>query len=162
MVFLIDSPKWGLKKVFIDEEDIPLAIKYNWHVQFDGYNFYCRRNAYDNSKKSGRAVITMHREIMGFPKGKLIDHINGNSLDNRKENLRICTNTENCRHCRKQRNSKMKYKGITKIINGSGWVARIGVNNKRIYLGYYNTEEEAYAVYCKASKKYHGEFGRIE
>jgi hypothetical protein len=98
---------------------------------------------------------------MGNPSEKVVDHINCNTLDNRRENLRLCNQSENIRNARKNFQGKNPYKGVSLYKPTNRWRARIQVNDKTIYLGYYDTPEKAYEAYVAASKKYHGEFGRI-
>jgi hypothetical protein len=106
-------------------------------------------------------VITLHRFIMNIPKEMEVDHINGDTLDNRKVNLRVCTKSENNCNRKINQNNTSGYKGVSYKMSRHKWCAKIGVNNKNIHLGYFDSPEEAYAAYCIASKKYHGEFGRI-
>jgi hypothetical protein len=90
-----------------------------------------------------------------------IDHINGNTLDNRKANLRICTRAENNCNIKRRKNNTSGYKGVSFDKRKKKWSAYISKNYKHYFLGYFVTPEEAYIAYCKASKKYHGEYGRI-
>jgi hypothetical protein len=90
-----------------------------------------------------------------------VDHINGNTLDNRRSNLRVCTHAENMRNRRKNSNSSSGYKGVFWDNHYKKWSSYIRVNNKRIYLGRFDDSKVAYEAYVAASKKYHGEFGRI-
>ena len=92
----------------------------------------------------------------------IIDHKFGNTLDNRKENLRRCTQKENARNSEISIRNKSGYKGVTWSNNKNKWRSRILVDRKEIFLGYFNDPKEAYQKYCEANKKYYGEFGRIE
>jgi len=132
-------------KFLIDKEDIGILGDKFWYLQNTGYV---------NNKKG----IPLHRLIMNCPKGKYIDHINGNKLDNRKANLRICTNAENLRNRAMTKKNKSGYKGVHWSNRYKKWVASIGKNYKVFVLGQYNTPEEAYAAYCKAAMELHGEF----
>lgn len=85
-----------------------------------------------------------------------VDHINHNTLDNRRENLRLCTHTQNNQNAKKKGYSKNKYKGITKQDNK--WIARIRYKGKNLYLGRFKTEEEAHIAYCEAGRKYQREY----
>ena len=95
-----------------------------------------------------------------WPTSDAIDHINGNPRDNRISNLRAATNKENARNCKLPRNSSTGAKGVTR--QQGKFRVRIKVNMRKLHLGYYNTLEEAKAAYAAASRKYHGEFGRVE
>ena len=89
-----------------------------------------------------------------------IDHINHNKLDNRIENLREATNSQNKMNRKRQRNSTSGYKGVVYSKRWKCWRARIGVAKTRLHLGSFKTPEEAYRTYCSAIQKYHGEFAR--
>lgn len=91
-----------------------------------------------------------------------IDHINGDRADNRISNLRLCDDSQNQFNVSKKTGVfTSSYKGVGFHSRSKKWRARIRVRNKRIELGYFDTQEEAYAAYCEASKIYHGEYGRV-
>lgn len=92
-----------------------------------------------------------------FPKNQ-IDHINGIKDDNRIQNLRLATASENMINRKIFKNSKSPYKGITFHKNQKKWTAKIQVNKKRLWLGSFNSAEDALLAYNEASKKYHGAF----
>jgi hypothetical protein len=103
--------------------------------------------------------VTMHRLIIhGLDKsGGCTDHKDGNRLDNRRCNLRSCTNKENTRNTRIAKNNSTGFKGIRKTKNGR-WNARITANMKEIHIGNYATMEEAAAAYDAASLIHHLDF----
>lgn len=92
---------------------------------------------------------------------KMIDHINENKGDNRIENLRSATNAENMRNMGKTKRNSTGFKGVTYNKKLKKYVASIGYNMKSIYLGLYNSAEEAHAAYCKAAKELHGPFSKV-
>jgi hypothetical protein len=154
-------------KVLIDDEDYEIIKKYKWkYKNRSDCLIYFYDTIYDPIKyintKNGSIEITLHREILGckYNDGKIVDHISGNTLDNRKCNLRRATNKQNSRN-RKNVNPT-GFKGVIYRTNCKKWQARIWTDIKRVSLGYYNTPQEAHTAYCEASKKYHGEFGRTE
>ena len=98
----------------------------------------------------------MSRVIMNCPKGKEVDHKNGNTLDNRHSNLRVCTHQENCRNRRPNKNCVSSYKGVS-WFKGK-WTAIINCNGKHRYLGRFKNEIDAAKAYDKAAKKAFGEF----
>jgi len=98
MEIILKSPKYGEKKVLIDDEDYGKIKNYTWCLSFDPTinGFYVTALTPFVNKK--RKSLKIYRIIMDEPKGKKVDHIDGNTLDNRKTNLRICTNRQNCRN----------------------------------------------------------------
>lgn len=103
------------------------------------------------------ALKKLHRVVMGTTDPDiLVDHINHNPLDNRKENLRLCTTSENKRNSVKQTLGTSRFKGVH-LYQGKWW-AKITVSGKRVYLGRYDTEEQAAKAYVDAAQIHHGEF----
>ena len=93
---------------------------------------------------------------------KYIDHIDGNSTNNRIENLRAATQSQNAGNSIMSKNNTSGYKGVTFRKDTKKWKAAVMVNRKHISLGSYLTKEEAYAAYVAGSQKYFGEFARAE
>lgn len=89
----------------------------------------------------------MHRALMKTPRGKKTDHINGDRLDNRKSNLRICTNKQNARNNRKQSNASSKYKGVTYYRESRNYKAQINADYKVRHLGMFDNERHAALAY---------------
>jgi hypothetical protein len=100
-----------------------------------------------------------NNQVSNCPDDKIVDHINGNTLDNRKINLRICTAGENNCNQRKRSDNTSGYRGVSYNKEKKRWVAYISKNGKRYSLGYFFDIEKAHVAYCIASEKYHGEFG---
>ena len=96
---------------------------------------------------------------MSPPDNMEVDHINGDKLDNRKENLRVCTHRENGKNQKISINNTSGYKGV--FANHKNWQAVIGVDGKPIYLGTYPSPEKAAEAYDVAAKKYHGDFANL-
>ena len=112
-----------------------------------------------NRKNGSERTVYMHRWIMNAPKGMVVDHINHNGLDNRKENLRFATNAENSRYARKTKNKfSSNYKGVHYIKKVKRWRAMITFEGKTIYVGQYKDEISAAKAYDRAAKKYFVEF----
>ena len=147
------------KVAIVDEEDYEKINVYKWCAIKCKTTWYAARNNYVSKGK--QKLLRMHREILNAPLNIQVDHINGNGLDNRKENLRLCTHQQN-QHNKKhpQKNNKFKIKGVHYCKNLNKFRARIGFNNKSIHLGYFNVLGDADSAYRIAEEKYFGEFVR--
>lgn len=95
---------------------------------------------------------------MNPAKGFVVDHINGNGLDNRRENLRISTQAQNLWNAKKHKDSSSIYKGVSKRRNDTNWSARIMKNGKAQHIGMFTTETEAASAYNRVAKELFGEF----
>lgn len=158
--FLIQSKKYGDKEVIIDIEDWDKIKKYKWYVRFDQSinNFYVVTNIYHPK----HIQLSIHREIMNIKESKLqVDHINHNTLDNRKNNLRICSCLENVRNKRIYKINSSGYKGVCWHKRIGKWYTQIEVNKKNIYIGQFDDKIKAALAYNKAAKQYFGEFANL-
>lgn len=135
-------------RALIDLEDVDNIKMYKWF--FDGR--YVR-----NSNKQ-----KLHRTIINVSEEKIIDHINHNTLDNRKSNLRICTQNDNAKNKSKQINNTSGVTGVSWYKKYEKWRVRIQVNNKDILIGYFDDKEEAIKARKEAEIKYFGEFRNKE
>ena len=146
-------------RLLIDESDYDRIIKRTWRIQTASV----KKGKYYFMSHEGKHSILLHRFIMGsiLRDGKVIDHINGNTLDNRKCNLRTCTMTENSRNRKICYNNKTGYKGVYYVEKRKQFRARIMVDKKRILIGCFKNPEDAYQAYCEAAVKYHGEFAHF-
>jgi len=139
-VFLNHRAK-GQFATLIDTEDLPKIKEFpnNWNVNFQNSD-----HIYVVTTLGGQS-FRMHRIINECPTDKMVDHINGNTLDNRKANLRNVTGKENQQNRSKgaQRNSKSGIRGVCWVGQRNKWRADIKVDGKRIYLGLFDTKEEA-------------------
>ena len=147
----------------VDDEDFEWLNQWKWqlHVDRKGNLKY----AVHMMKIKGKIkAIRMHRLIMKCKKGFQVDHIDGNGLNNKAANLRICSNSENSRNRSKNRNNTSGFKGVHKeyiTCNHVMYRASITKNRKKIFLGLFINPIEAAKVYNKAALKYHGEFARL-
>jgi hypothetical protein len=138
--------------VLVDDEDFEWLNRWRWKLENRSNKYACR---FDSTIRN---TILMHRIIMQTPKGKQTDHINHNGLDNRKENLRVCTCAENSMNQNIQKRNKYGYKGIRKI--GKKWQAYITLNKKWIHIGVYLSAEDAAKAYDKTAISLFGDFAK--
>lgn len=106
------------------------------------------------------STLFLHRAIMTPPEGFVVDHINGDGLDNRRSNLRVATVAQNNLNSRVRRDSRSGLKGAHYDAKTGSHYARIKVDGRYIHLGTFATAEEAANAYAEASAKYHGPYGR--
>jgi hypothetical protein len=142
----------------VDDEDYKKLASLRWYASIgvDG-NVRARRTGWINKKM---VHVFMSRTILNAPQGKYVDHINGDPLDNRKCNLRLCSPLENSHNAKISKDNKYGYKGIV-LTKYKRWGARIYPNKKIKWLGTYNTKEEAALAYNEAAKKYFGGFAKL-
>jgi hypothetical protein len=139
------------QNAIVDDEDFEYLNQWKWFIFNSRGILYVMRREYHkriNGKQKYQNIF-MHRLLMNPPKNMVIDHLNRNSLDNRKVNLRICTHRENLQNTKKT--NKYGYLGIDKRHNR--YAAIIGLNNKKIYVGSYETKLEAYNAYINKSNE---------
>ena len=149
------------KYAIVDQDDYYWLSEYKWYASRDFNKFYAIRTGPNRNGKSGK-TIRMHREVAKTPHGMECDHINGDSLDNRKANLRSATHLQNSWNRKKsQRIGYSKYKGITFDKASQKWMTMICVDGRRIFLGTFEDEIQAVKAYDKAAKKHFGEFAKL-
>lgn len=144
---------------YIDTADYPLVKDYRWRaVAFHrSCTFYARANF---GNRPHRSTIFMHRLLL--PGALLsIDHKDGNGLNNRRDNLRPATQSQQTANCSKRTNvlTASRFKGVSK--SGERFYAYVRINGKRKHLGTYSTEAEAALAYDEAAKKHFGEFASL-
>lgn len=145
---------------------IPLGVNAK-----DGYAIVDKKYAYlakDNWRIThyGYAIRSkdkklLHRLIVNTSKGRVIDHINGNTLDNRLTNLRECTQSDNAKNQKLNIRNKTGYKGVYFDKRYKKYIASVNSNYKKIHAGVYLTAEEAAKAYNKLALELHGEFARL-
>lgn len=141
----------------VDDEDYDKLMSYgSWYASVGG------RTAYASVKKQinyKRVTYKMHRIIMGVPEHLMVDHINHNGCDNRKENLRICTQRENTMNITMLSNNKSGVRGVSYSKTANKWHSIIRVCGERIHLGWWSDFEDAVSARKEAEKKYGYFFG---
>lgn len=141
----------------VDAEDYEAINAHRWYMN-SGY-------AMRSVKVDGKWRLTqMHRAIMNAPQHLQVDHINRDRLDNRKGNLRLCAPMGNAANTPSRIGSSSKYKGVNLFKRSKkphGWVAEIQHNRKRLYIGVFDTEEEAARARDKKAVELHGEFAYL-
>ncbi len=147
-----------MKKIFLSNGDFTLVSNEDY-IFLVGYNWWITCNGgYAKGSVEGKDQ-TLHRIVakrMGIDLSNQIDHTNGNKLDNRRENLRSATPSQNVANSDSYKNNKSGYKGVSKRKNK--WRAQIQKVGIQYHLGLFDTPEEASNAYVKAAEQLHGEF----
>jgi len=150
----------GPRYAKVDPEDYERLAAYEWYYIKGKHNFYAARAS--PVPKSGKTrIVSMHRDVIDVPEGMLVDHVNRDSVDNRKANLRPATHAQNACNRKKFRAGTSKYKGVTFRKASGKWAARICTERKHIHLGCFENESDAAKAYDNAARKYHGEFAAL-
>lgn len=139
----------------VDDVDADLAA-FKWSVTGG-------RATYAGRRSNGKYSL-MHRGVMErvlnrtLSDKEICDHINGNSLDNRRQNLRLVTSSQNAINRRIGKHSTSGFKGVSWNKNAGKWQAYICINGKQSHLGYFTDPATAHAAYCEAGREHFGEF----
>ena len=139
---LYDCRQNKIGEAIIDIDDIEKVKNYKWRLGKGGTS---RSKCSSISTGNGKETYTnsLHRHIMDCPPGMYVDHINGNRFDNRKSNLRICTNQENCFNNTKLSTNTSGYKGGNYDKSRNKWVSEIKFSGKKIFIGRFDNIEDA-------------------
>lgn len=142
----------------VDDEDFELVSRWSWCAFPSNGNIYAMART---SRKDGpRRSIFMHRVINKTPGPLHTDHINGDTLDNRRANLRSVTRAQNQWNRRPDREGTSKFRGVSWQAKSGKWLAMIQANKKRRYLGLFSNERDAAQAYASAAAELFGEFNR--
>lgn len=141
------------KVALVDDDDFEWLNQWKWYAN----NNYATRNIYGSKK----TTITMHRLIMKTVGSKIcVDHIDGNRLNNQRQNLRLATKSQNAANKFATKGTS-KYLGVWWNKQGNGWQAEVKKNYIKFYVGIYKDEKEAALAYNAAAIEKHGEFARL-
>jgi hypothetical protein len=141
----------------VDDDDYSWLTNYNWYAHTSPNTCYAATRL--RRRDGGYMNIRMHQLILRPQPGEVVDHMNGNGLDNRKCNLRTCSQAQNVRNSRARGVSI--YKGVCSTPSGK-WRARIWLNSKRsLWLGVFDSEVAAAAAYNNAALQLHGEYAKL-
>ncbi len=147
-------------EVLVDDADYAWLSQWRWHILRPKGRPYAARRESGTRKKRG-AYIYMHQAIAMPSPGLQVDHVNGNTLDNRRKNLRACTRSQNNMNTRPRKGCRSRFKGVCWRADRHRWKARITAGGKVSHLGLFETEEEAARAYNNAARRLHGQFARL-
>lgn len=139
----------------VDDEDFEAMNSLKWYASVKP-----RGRVVAERRIKDHRSISLHRLLMNPSPENVIDHINGNALDNRRCNLRECSKRQNAFNQRKHSDNTSGYKGVSKISSGK-WRAEIGVSYKRIYIGCFETPELAAQAYDIRAQEMYGEYANL-
>lgn len=151
-----------MKKIKIQNSEQFFYIDKKDFIELKNYKFYISKNGYVRFTINKKRIF-VHRYITKCPNDKVVDHINGNKLDNTRTNLRICSQSENSKN-RSSKSGTSKYKGVSFCSTEKRkkkWKAAIETHNKHICIGRFYTEKEAAIAYNKKAVELFGEYAKI-
>jgi hypothetical protein len=142
-------------EVLIDDEDYKKIKDYTW-----GIDYQKKHNRYIVRSTSPKKIL-MHRLILNVKRGIQVDHIRHKTLDNRKCELRLCSNQQNSFNQKIRKNNTSGYKGVSFSSRDNKWRSYIVYNSKQIFLGHFNNKKNAAKAYNKKAKELFGEFANL-
>jgi len=144
------------QNAIVDADDFEWLSQWNWCASWNDHtkSFYVKR-------RQGKHLIRMHRAILDCEDSLQCDHVNGDTLDHRRANIRECTNAQNNQNKGPSRHNTSGFKGVCWEARRSKWMARIHINGKEKFIGYFDSPEEGARAYDERAKKLHGRFARL-
>ncbi|MBN1361996.1 MAG: HNH endonuclease [Sedimentisphaerales bacterium] len=140
---------------------IVAAADYEWLSQYKWLANGDEHRGFYAGRRVGNKLVLMHRLIMNAPEGSVVDHKNHNSLNNRRRNLRLCTQKENSRNAVPNRRGTSRFKGVYFLKRTGKWIATINYNGKTMHLGSFDDEIEAAKAYDRKAHELFGEFAYL-
>lgn len=146
------------KVTIVSDEDFARLSEHKWHAWYDPRRrVFCARTCIP--RPGGRDIVYMHRFLMGAKPGQKVDHWNHNTLDNRRDNLRVCSSSQNnANRLKTVRVTSNRFKGVSWEEFTKRWKAQICVNGKHITLGRFDHDIEGAVAYDLAARKHFGQF----
>ncbi len=141
------------KFAVVDDSDYEWLSQYTWH--YNKYGYAARRL----SRSEGGKIMSLHRQIMGNPQGHIIDHADGDGLNNQRSNLRLATKSLNAINSKRRHSAPDLPRGVKK--RGNSYGARLRVMGQEYWLGSFRTAQEAAEAYDAAAVRHFGEFARL-
>ena len=139
----------------VDDDDFKKFAIYRWFSRGSRNGIRPCRDGHNEGKIVN---VSLYRLIMNAPKNMQVDHINGDTLDDRKCNLRLCTASQNSQNRSKEKRNTSGFKGVSWDRRNKKWRAMIGHNNKMYYMGLFTDKIDAAKAYDQKAKELHGEF----
>lgn len=147
-------------RVLIDAADYPSVSAHHWRRDTPPNSTGTYAVMQESRKLAAgrtRRHTRLHRFLLAPPSTMSVDHVNGDGLDNRRANLRLCTKSQNAQNTRRVK-GRSAFKGVVWDCVRSKWSARLKVGERRLMLGNFATEAEAAAAYDRAAREHFGEF----
>lgn len=141
------------KETIVDDDMFEYLNQWKWHCDSNGY-----AARYTSSKLGDRRMVLMHRVVAITPEDMFTDHINRDRLDNRKENLRVCTHSQNQANRNMNKNNTSGHRGVRWDKDRGKWYTSIDCNKETTFLGRFDDPKEAARVYEEKAKELFGEF----
>lgn len=150
--------KWAI----VDDEDFDRLSEFRWQATRGLTTWYAKRSYYIKGSSPAKwGIELMHRVVIDAKPGMLVDHINHNGLDNRKENLRACSTSQNQGNRRKSKSNKSGYKGVAWHPLVNKWEVRIRKDRRQVTIGYFTNKKAAARAYDEAATRLFGEYALL-
>jgi len=141
--------------VTVDEADAALVLSYQWHLHKASYCVYARGYPKGN-RKAG--LVYMHRLLTGAPKGKDVDHRDGDGLNNRRSNIRVCSRSQNNANRKRPHGTSSRFKGVYRDAKNHCWRVELTCDGKKHRLGRFADEKEAAKAYLDKALELFGPY----